>query len=279
MPEEAHTYNQPPQSPSNEPDKSYPQGAPKDDSVSSPQGSNNDSLPPLRAGSPAPAKPHPESSHSDSFAEFNKSSAASPIPSILVWLTFILTVAATGFFWMSDYSNTKAIAAKEAEKNSIVSQLNSESNKKVETEALNFKNAYQQLSTLITSRVSKVDFLNQLYTHMTKDVKITTISLSADNELAIDGGTATYRQVADLMLGLKGYSKLSDFALKNVGLSTEIGVPSNQIVNFSITAKVDFITGAAAAGTTGSTSESGSTTGETPASSTTGTTTPATTTP
>lgn len=235
MPEEAD-FNRPPAGPNMNQSSSYPQEEKKDDSFSDPSPSHTQ--PP-----PKPPVTHSSPPRRETFDEFSQNQS-SPVPNILVWLAFALVLIATGFFWLSDYSNVKAISEKESEKNAVLGQLNSADNKKIETEATNFKNSFQQLSTLVTKKVSKADFLNQLYTHLTRDVKITSISVSSENELGLDGATGSYRQVADLMLGMKGFDKLSEVSLKNVAVSTEDGVPSNQKIVFSITAKVNFDTGA-----------------------------------
>jgi hypothetical protein len=69
------------------------------------------------------------------------------------------------------------------------------------------------------------------------------------------------------MLGLKGYSKLSDMSLKSVAVSTEEGVPLNEKITFSITAKADLLsgatTGSSATSDTTSTSTSSNTTNST----------------
>ena len=261
MPEEEHTFNKTPESSNAGTNDNYPQASSpsqKDDSFSStPQFHSSET--PDSTSSPSYQPPHtanpPSSHHAETLSEFNQSKGASPVPSVLIWLSFIITLVVTGFFWLSDYSNVKAVNEKESEKNSIVSQLNSESNKRVEEEALNFQSAFTQLSTLVTNQVSKASFLTELYTHITRDVKISSISLSAEGDLGIDGATGSYRQVADLMLGLKGYSKLSDISLKSVAVSNEEGVPLDQKITFSISAKADLKTGA----TTGSSATSDTT--------------------
>lgn len=269
MPEEAHTFNQIPESPSTGPNNNYPQASSsqKDDSFSGASQVNSSNTP---NSAPPPSSPPPPlhtinpSAHhaqTQTFSEFNQSTGASLVPSVLIWLSLIITLVATGFFWLSDYSNVKAISEKENEKNSIVSQLNSESNKKIEQEALSFQNAFSELSSLVANQVSKASFLTELYTHITKDVKITSIALSAEGELGIDGATGSYRQVADLMLGLKGYSKLSDISLKSVSVSIEEEVPTNEKITFSIDSMADLGNGAKAeSSATGDTTSSESTT-------------------
>lgn len=249
MPEETHT-NTTPEGNNTGSDNNYPQANSKDDGFSDSMKfhSSNTANPNPSVHQDQSRPVNPTAHHGQTFSEFNQSRGESALPSVLFWLSFAVTLLATGFFWLSDYSNVKAIYEKENEKNSIVSQLNSENNKKVEEVAINFQSAFSQLSALVASGISKADFLTELFTHTTKDVKITSISLSDEGELGIDGATASYRQVADLMLGLKGDSKLSDVSLKNVGVSTEEGVPANQKIVFSMTAKVNFGTGAETAG-------------------------------
>lgn len=275
MPEEEHTYNQIPQSPSTNLDHNYPEGEtsePKDDSFSSEPQPKPVKTPDVASVYQSPHIAGPSFPHrNEAISEFNKSSGASPLPSVLVWLSFAIVLIATGFFWLSDYSNVKAINEKENEKNSIVSQLDSANNKKIEEEAINFKNAFQELSTLTADQVSKASFLTALYTHLTRDIRITSISLSSEGEFGLDGATGSYRQVADLMLGLKTYDKLSEISLKKVAVSTEEGVETNQKIVFSISAKADLTkAGSTTNAVDNSTTSGSSTQGSTSVPSTTG---------
>lgn len=256
MPEDNQNNNQNPQNEVGGLKNSYPQ----------PNQSDQEASMPPRFGMEPPNSQnnksvgHPQDKRNQSFNEFGGGGSA--FPSVLVWITFILVAVATGFFWMSDYSNVKAITAKEEEKNSITSQLESADNKKVEAEATNFKIAFGRLSNLVTDQVSKADFLTGLYAHFTRDITITGLTLSSEGDLSINGATGSYRQVADFMLGIKGYDRLSDIALKNVSISTEESVPANRLIVFSISAKANMekedasAAAAAAEATTGTDSTS-----------------------
>lgn len=208
-------------------DSSYPQATKADDSSLSPPVSHPE------MAKHNEQKQRRNDSQSMSSPVFMQDKGVSPIPSIIVWVTFALALFLTIFYWMSDYSNVKSIAEKESEKNSIVSQLNSENNRDAEDQANGFKLAFSRLSALVKQDSSKIDFLNELYSHLTRDVKISTLSLSAENELGMDCLTGSYRQVADFVLALEGFSKLSNISLNNVSKTTESGV------SFSVSAKAN----------------------------------------
>lgn len=220
------------------------------------------------APAPKPAEePKPKEQQSkvirqgESFAEFDEGGGQSPAPAAILWITFILTVLITGYFWLIDYSNVKAISEKESEKNQVVTQLNTPENKEVEEKANNFKTAFTDLSTLTSQQLTKKDLLTALYGYFTKDVTLNTIAITQEGELQLDGATGSYRQVADFMLGLSGYNRLSEISLKSVALSTTENVSADQKIVFTITANIDTtknMTGTSATTGTGESTSSGS---------------------
>lgn len=223
MPEE-HTYNQPPGFRPEPQNNAAPKTQNQVNPAVYPQPSN-----PEQGKTPAEKKP-------EAFSEFGGGNSRSIVPNVLVWLAFVIVLALTGYFWLIDYGNVKSISEKENEKNQIVAQLSSADNKETEEKAQGFSTAFNELSALINNGVLKGALLTNLYTHFTKDVKISTIALSNEGGLAIDGAAGSYRQVADFILGIKGGDKVSNVVLKSVSLDTDEGVAADQKITFSISA-------------------------------------------
>lgn len=227
MPEE-HTYNQPPapsQAPqSNTTPNMAPQVPKEADSSVYPQANKVENR-----------KPEMSRGH-EAFSDFGDGSRKSVAPSAFVWLTFVMTLVITVFFWLSDWGNVKSISEKENEKNQIVAQLSTESNKAAEEQALGFVTAFTELNNLTANNIPKSTLLTELYTHFTRDVKISSLGLTSEGALSISGATGSYRQVADFMLGVTGFNKVSDVSLTNVALSDEEGVPTDQKITFTLSA-------------------------------------------
>lgn len=227
MPEE-HTYNQPP-APSQAPQSNTtPNMAPQ-----APKEAGSSVYP--QANKVEDRKPEMGRGH-EAFSDFGDGSKKSIAPSVFVWLTFVLVVVITTFFWLSDWGNVKSISEKENEKNQVVAQLSTESNKAAEEQALGFVTAFTELNNLTASNMPKSTLLAELYTHFTRDVKISSLGLTSEGALSISGATGSYRQVADFMLGVSGFDKVSDLSLTNVALSDEEGVPTDQKITFTLTA-------------------------------------------
>lgn len=223
MPEE-HTYNQPPNS------------GPQMQNNVAPEAPNQASHPVYPQANVAEHNKPTENRRPEAFSNFGEGNPKSMAPSVLVWLAFALTLLVTGYFWLLDFGNVKSISEKENEKNQITAQLSSANNKEAEEKALGFSTAFTELSNLVNNSVPKATLLTELYATFTKDVKISTLALSTEGGLSLDGATGTYRQAADFMLGLQTNKKVSNVVLKSVALNSDEGVAANQKVKFSISA-------------------------------------------
>ena len=259
MPEE-HTYNQPPGVQPETQQNVAPEASNQAGHSVYPQANNSEQKRPT------------ESHRPEAFSSFGEGNQRSIAPSVLVWMAFVIALALTGYFWLMDYSNVKSISEKENEKNQISAQLQSANNKEAEETAVGFSSAFTELSDLVSNSVPKATLLTELYATFTKDVKISTLALSTEGGLSLDGATGTYRQVADFMLGLKTNKKVSNIVLKSVSMSTEEGAAANQKIAFSISADVQMTKEAAkteesAEGATPSVGTTNSTSASTPTSS------------
>ncbi|MFA7244444.1 MAG: PilN domain-containing protein [Patescibacteria group bacterium] len=159
--------------------------------------------------------------------------------SLIVWLSFVVAVLFLGFIWFSDASLKTTISEKQSEKKSADATLALVENQKVINDVTGLKNVISILSQVSTQQESKKKVLDNLYLHFTKDVHISTIALTSDGTASLDGATASYRTVADFMLALKSYDKVSDLQLKSVSMSTAEDAPPNEKVTFSVSFKLD----------------------------------------
>lgn len=171
------------------------------------------------------------------FSVDNKSKSS--LSTTILWITFVLSLIATIFFYMQSTSLANSVVESEQTRDEIVTQLASPSYVQIEEKATAFKNAYSILSEINTTRLPKKELLTELYTYFTKDVAIRNIAISDDGTLTIDGNTASYRAVADFMVGLASYERISDLTLGTVATLNTKDIPLNKAVIFSLTSKID----------------------------------------
>lgn len=156
----------------------------------------------------------------------------------LGWLTCLLAIVITMFFWWLDRGLKQEVVDKRSEKDGIIQQIVSPTYANIENKASDFKSAVTALSSAKKARYSSVSFLNEFYKKVTNDIKISNISVSDTSVLSISGTTSTYRNVADLMLALKSWNVLSSVEL--LSISSQVDEESNEITTtFSISAKID----------------------------------------
>ena len=170
--------------------------------------------------------------------------------SVFVWIGFVLALLFLGYIVFANMSLTKEITQKQNEKAEADATLNLPENLKVESDVLGVQNVISTLSSVTTGQDTKSESLEKLYGYITKDVKISALSLTADGTVGLDGSTATYRDVSDLMLSLKSYKKVSDLSLKSASLSNIVGVAANVRVAFSLSFKLNMTKDAATASPT-----------------------------
>lgn len=159
--------------------------------------------------------------------------------SVLVWIAFVVALLFMGFIWFSNNSLKKEISDKQNQKSEADATLALPENLKVVSDVTGVKNVISVLSGVSTTEKSKKLVFDDLYKNFTKDVHISTISLSQDGTVGIDGTTASYRTAADFMMGLKSYSKVSGLELNTISLSTDPAVGPTEKVSFSVAFKLD----------------------------------------
>lgn len=159
--------------------------------------------------------------------------------SFFVWFAFALAIGFVAFIYLSDYSLKNQIDKKQSEKDQAIATLNLPDNKKVVDDVNGLKEVISILTDSTQNQKSKKAVLDDLYKYITKDVHISTLSVANDGTVGLDGTTATYRTAADFMVGLKSYSKVSNFELKNISMSTDTEADQAQKVTFSVSFKLD----------------------------------------
>lgn len=163
----------------------------------------------------------------------------SSAPAAILWITFVLALGLTVFFYMASRSAINLVDAKESAKNDIITELNSPAYQSVEEKANSFKEAFDILNNLVNSRAPKKEILDELTQKFTNDVIIKNFAIGADGSLTLDGATGSYRQVADFMVGLQQYKRVSAARLNTVSLDESDEADPKVKVLFSITAKID----------------------------------------
>jgi len=154
----------------------------------------------------------------------------------LAWLVAVAALLGAGYFWWLNSNLTGELKDKKAKKTAIQSQLELPANKAIEEEALNFKASVQVLADAKAKRYNYYNFLQNLYTKINKDVALTSISISAEGDVALAGETDTYRSIADQMLSLISWTELTSVELGSSSLKIEDGKATGAI--FSISAKI-----------------------------------------
>ncbi|OGD63149.1 hypothetical protein A2215_01665 [Candidatus Berkelbacteria bacterium RIFOXYA2_FULL_43_10] len=176
---------------------------------------------------------------SQSVVEFSDKKKMNPAP-ILVWTGFALSVLFLVYLLVAKSGLSSTILDLETEKSEITSQLASPSYADTESQVMAASEAINTLAEVKDREISKKILLDEIYAHITNDVKIASIAVSSDGSIAIDGATGSYRSVADLMLALKSNERISDLKLASVAISDEEGVSSKEKVTFSISGRIDF---------------------------------------
>lgn len=157
---------------------------------------------------------------------------------LLVWLGFVLSLVFLVFFWFSKSGMESVVKEETAKKTELINEISSERFVEVEERAVAAEIAVDTLDTISNEKIKTKDFLDELYKSITKDTKLSSISIGSDKTIALDGSTATYRQVADFMLGLQSFDRISETKLVSVSASLE-DVNANESVVFSVSGKVD----------------------------------------
>lgn len=192
---------------------------------------------PTPASPPAPSKTM--SSANDELMQFDANKHKNLSPSLL-WLAAIVSIVCTVGFWLLNSSVSKALANKQSEKDTIVSQINGSTYSAVEKKATAFKTAVDALQTATTNRYEMSTFLTALYAEVSDKVTVTDVAVSSAGKLTLAGTADSYKSVAEQIAVLTDWSVSSSAVLSGVQLdSVSEDVSSGTVVTFSISAQVN----------------------------------------
>ncbi len=166
----------------------------------------------------------------------SKKSSKAPV---VLWLTFGISLIATIMLLMLSKSVENSVKEKQLTRDELISQLQSPSYSQIETKANTFKTAFDIFSQISNSQITKKDLLAELYKYTTKDVAIQNLLISSDGVLQLDGATSTYRNVADFMIALKSYNRVSEVSVGGISRSQSSDQDAKKMVTFSVTAKIN----------------------------------------
>ncbi len=158
---------------------------------------------------------------------------------VLLWITFVIAISAMVFLYLANRSLANSVSDKEDSKKDIVAELSSQKYVEIEQNAKSFSDSATILTEVSATRYPKREVMEALYSNLTRDIKLNSLSLGEDGVLVLDGATSSYRAVADLMTGLKAYDKISNITLGSVSLDTSDEAPVNQKITFSINASLN----------------------------------------
>ncbi|PIS07842.1 hypothetical protein COT78_01225 [Candidatus Berkelbacteria bacterium CG10_big_fil_rev_8_21_14_0_10_43_13] len=196
---------------------------------------------PSSAPAPAPA-PRPSGGNSgDDYLTEMADHGEFSISGLLLWLSAIIAISATVFFWFLNSSATQDLADKTSQKDDAVAEISSPTYAALETRANQFQSAVNQLSTASKSRFSMDNFLPLLYGQVNKNVVVTTLSVDDTGKVSFSGTTDSYKSAAQQVATLKNWkidekNVVTTATLDSESESVESGVVS---VTFSISATVD----------------------------------------
>ena len=179
----------------------------------------------------------PISTKKNDFERFSNKS--SNMPMVIYWLTFVLSLIFVALFWFLNFNASNALEEKQQEKDQIAALLSSPDIVEVEQQATNFKSAVANLSTASASRIKKTKLMENLFKNFTKDVRVSTLSLSSTGEMSLDGVALSYKSVGEFMLALGENDRISNVALGSVALLNSETSESSENVSFSITSNLD----------------------------------------
>lgn len=161
------------------------------------------------------------------------------LPLFLVWFSFIVSIVFLGSLWFLKMGFDSQIKTKQNERSELKARLNTQEYVDIEKKAEAVQVAVNTLSAISGTRIKTKDFLDELYKKVTNDVKLTSISLGADGSINFEGATSSYKNVADFMLGIKSYDRISKLQLMSVSASSDTSVKSNEKIIFTVSGMAD----------------------------------------
>lgn len=166
--------------------------------------------------------------------EINTEGEGGNSPSSMIFIvTIILLVLMTGFFVFYKYRLDSSANDKTQALNSVLDQLHSTNNKKIEDRASSVNSAIQIMTTASKTKYSFKAFMDELSKKMTNDTKLNSMAITESGLVSMDGQSNSFRSVADLALALKSSPKLTNIEISGLSRGTDVNT-----VNFSMTAQI-----------------------------------------
>jgi len=181
-----------------------------------------------------------QSGEEDDVIEFSEHGSFS-LSLFLLWLTAVLCLLGTVFFWFLNQSANQQLDDANQEKNLVISEILSPTYANTEKDATSFKSAVEQLESAVASSYKYSEFLPLFYTKIDKDVTLSSFSIGSSGQLLLSGTTDSYRSAAEQSVALQEWQINDKEILKDVDLSSvsENVSGDEPIVQFTISATIN----------------------------------------
>jgi len=209
-----------------------------EDTASSP----SSSLASSSGHAPAPAPRPPVHSGGDDIADSLTISdrGKANVAGLLLWLSAVVAIGMTVFFWFLNQSVAQDLADKTIEKDQVVAEISSPTYAALESRANQFQAAVNKLSTATKDRFSMEKFLPLLYAKINKNVVISDLSVDDSGKISFSATTDSYKSAAQQIETLKSWEIGGNKVATTVTLDSESeSVDTAVVVSFSVSATID----------------------------------------
>lgn len=156
---------------------------------------------------------------------------------VLLWITAVIAILATAFFWWSGRNIGDRVAEENAKTDQIAAQINSPGMKDISKQAQDFKSSVTALSAAEAARFPYAVFLPELFSKITKESSISAISVAKDGKINITAKAKSYRGAAEFATALSDWDVLSSVDLGTVSFAVSDGGEPQSL--FSLTAQIN----------------------------------------
>jgi len=152
--------------------------------------------------------------------KIDASRGASHLPMLIMWISAVIAILGTGFFWLSNQSIAGEIITKQAEAAKLQATINGPEYAETDRQVTNFISAVTLLKEANSKKYPMKNFLPSLFAKINQNVKVTNISLTSDGKFSISGSTVSYRAAAEQIMTFKEWKEKDVNVLKNVELAS-----------------------------------------------------------
>jgi len=139
---------------------------------------------------------------------------------VISWISIALAIIGCISIWLLDTSVVQSKKQKQTQKDTLIQKVTSSEYADLDQKVSGLKSAYDEIHKDMNKTFYISEFLPSLYQYIDKDVQIKNISITNEGKLNIDGITDNYRSVADQMLALQTFPKLSKIELLSTSMNT-----------------------------------------------------------